>query len=83
MQFLLLTATRRNEAARMTHSELSNGDWLIPASRYKNKLDHLVPLSKAAQAVLAKVPRIAGCDFVFTADGKHPITNFSHLKSEA
>jgi integrase len=81
VQFMLLTATRRNEAARMTHSELSNGDWLIPALRYKNKLDHLVPLSKAAQALLAKVPRIAGCDFVFTADGKHPITNFSHLKT--
>ena len=32
VQFMLLTATRRNEAARMTHSELSNGDWLIPTA---------------------------------------------------
>ena len=80
VQFMLLTATRRNEAARMTYSELSNGDWLIPASRYKNKLDHLVPLSKAAQALLAKVPRIVDCDYVFSTDGKHAIANFGHLK---
>ena len=81
VQFMLFTATRRNEAARMTYSELANGgDWLIPASRYKNKLDHLVPLSKAAQALLAKVPRIVDCDYVFSTDGKHAIANFAHLK---
>jgi integrase len=82
VQFMLLTATRRKEAARMTYSELSNGDWLIPASRYKNKLDHLVPLSKAAQALLAKVPRIAGCEYVFTTDGKRAIAGFSRLKAK-
>ena len=82
VQFMLLTATRRNEAARMTHGEVSNGDWLIPASRYKSKLDHLVPLSKAAQALLAKVPRIAGCDYVFTTDGKRAISGFSGLKAK-
>jgi integrase len=81
VQFMLLTATRRNEAARMTYSELANGgDWLIPASRYKNKLDHLVPLSKAAQALLAKVPRIVDCDYVFSTDGKHAVANFANLK---
>ena len=37
VQFLLLTATRRNEAARMTYAEISGGDWLIPAARYKTK----------------------------------------------
>jgi integrase len=82
VQFMLLTATRRNEAARMTHGEVSNGDWLIPTSRYKSKLDHLVPLSKAAQAVLAEVPRIASCDFVFSGDGKHPITGFTRMKAK-
>ncbi len=39
-----------------------------------------MPLSKAAQALLAKVPRIVDCDYVFTADGKHAIANFGHLK---
>src|SRR5262249_8911295 len=49
VQFITLTATRRNEAACMRWSELAGSDWLIPAARYKNKRDHLVPLSKAAQ----------------------------------
>ena len=82
VQFMLLTATRRNEAARMTYSELSNGDWLIPASRYKNKHDHLIPLSRAAQALLAKAPRIVDTDCVFTTDGKRAIAGFSGLKAK-
>ena len=53
------------------HAELTAGDWLIPASRYKTKNDHLVPLSGAALAVLEKVPRFADCDYVFTTDGTH------------
>ena len=81
VQFMLLTATRRNEAARLTDGELSpNGDWLIPGARYKNKLDHLIPLSRAAQALLAKVPRIAGCPYVFSSDGKRAVAGFSRLK---
>jgi integrase len=49
VRFLLLTATRRNEAARMTRNEvLPNGDWIIPAERMKAKQEHLIPLSPAA-----------------------------------
>ena len=81
VQFMLLTATRRNEAARMTYGELSNGDWLIPAARYKNKHDHLMPLSAAAQALLATVPRIVGCEYVFPTDGKRPVTGFAYFKA--
>ena len=80
VQFMLLTATRRNEAARMTYGELSNGDWLIPAARYKNKHDHLIPLSAAAQALLATVPRIDGCEYVFPTNGKRPVTGFAYFK---
>src|SRR4029077_6414946 len=36
-QFTLLTATRRNESARMRRSEIGGNDWVIPAARYKNK----------------------------------------------
>jgi integrase len=82
VQFLLLTATRRNEAARMTRSEVTNCEWLIPAARYKSKRDHLVPLSRAAQAILAKMPEIADCKFVFTGDGRHAIAASSRLKAK-
>jgi integrase len=39
VQFLLLTALRRNEAARARWSEIHNGALVIPAARYKTKLE--------------------------------------------
>jgi integrase len=79
VQFLLLTATRRNEAARMERSELTGPNWIIPERRYKNGLQLLVPLSPAAQDVLAKTPHI-GDRLVFTNDGKHALASFSKFK---
>jgi hypothetical protein len=37
LRYILLTAVRRNEGARMDSAELSGADWLIPAARMKNK----------------------------------------------
>jgi integrase len=80
LQFVLLTATRRNEAARMPRREIDGGDWTIPAARYKTKLDHLIPLSTAAVAVLGKVPKIGRCDYMFTPDGQRPLSGFGCRK---
>jgi integrase len=82
VRFILLTATRLREAANMNRSEVSadGGEWLIPAARYKTKLDHLVPLSKLAQAVLAEVPIIGSKGWVFTTNGDVPISGFSKFK---
>jgi integrase len=80
--FVLLTAARRTEAAEMKGSELSGGDWTLPASRNKTKVDLIRPLSETAQAVLARAPRIAGCDFVFSTDGRSPISGFSRFKEK-
>jgi integrase len=81
VRFLLLTAARRNEAAHMTWDELDGADWLIPASRYKTKRDHIVPLSTKAQALLESLPRIGPAGFVFTASGTGPITSFGAMKT--
>ena len=70
VRFVLLTAARRNEAAHMRWSEVVGTDWTLPAARNKTKVDLARPLSVAALAVLAKAPRIAGSDYVFTADGR-------------
>jgi integrase len=70
VKFLLLTAARRNEAAHMPWSEITGADWALPLDRNKTKTDLVRPLSAAALAVLAKVPRVAGSDFVFSADGR-------------
>jgi integrase len=73
LQFLLLTAVRRNEAARMTWSEVRDGIWCIPPERMKAGAEHVVPLSGAALDVLAKLPNGDG-EFVFSIGG------FSRLK---
>jgi integrase len=80
VRFLLLTATRRTEAAAMRHSEVVGSDWIIPQKRYKTGLELVIPLSPAAQAVLAAVPRIGKSGFVFTTDGKRPLGGFSKFK---
>lgn len=81
VRFVLLTATRRNEAARMGRDELSGGDWLIPGARHKSKLDFLLPLSGAATTLLGSVP-VIGRKYVFTTDGKRPLGGFSKYKRE-
>jgi integrase len=79
VQFLLLTCTRRTEAAHARWSEISGDDWTIPSARYKSKHDHTIPLSGAARALLAKQPKFPQCDFIFTSDGQRPVA-YSHGK---
>jgi integrase len=78
IQFILLTATRLREASNMQREEVSKTDWVIPAERYKTKIAHLIPLSDAAQAILAKLPK-AG--WVFTANGTMALQNFTKAKA--
>jgi integrase len=80
IKFLLLTSARRGEASAMCWDELDGADWLLPAARSKTKMDVLRPLSQAAQAVLAGMPRIAGCPYVFTSNGRRPLGGFSASK---
>jgi integrase len=79
VRFLLLTATRRNEAAQMRHSELSGHDWTLPAARNKVKVDFVIPLSLAAQGVLAEMARDKST-IVFSTDGITSISGFSKFK---
>jgi integrase len=73
-RFLLLTGARRDEARLLTWSEIDGDKWHLPASRNKAKFDLTRPLSAAAQAVIAGLPRIDGAAFVFTADGRRPLS---------
>jgi integrase len=80
LKFLLLTGARRGEATDMTWAELDGTDWTLPASRNKTKQELVRPLSGAALAVLAKLPRFAGRELVFTNDGHRAISGFDHFK---
>jgi integrase len=81
LRFILLTACRLREGANMTYSEVTGADWTIGAWRYKTKTDTLLPLSSAAQEVLAILPRITGVDYVFST-GSRPINGFSTRKGK-
>jgi hypothetical protein len=82
VRFLLLTATRLREASEMARGEVSadGAEWTVPADRHKSKSDFLVPLSTAAQDVLAGVPKIGRRGLVFTTDGQAPFSGFSKAK---
>jgi integrase len=82
---LLLTATRRNEAADMHSTELDGDLWTIPGARYKTKLDHVIPLTEAARALLGKKPANAKKHawFIFsTTEGEKAFSRFSKAKTE-
>ncbi len=44
--------------------------WTIPAARTKRKREHVVPLSRAALAVLKYARELGGCDFCFPSPMK-------------
>jgi integrase len=74
LRFILLTATRRQEASGMKWSELKERTWTIPASRYKTKLDFEVPISDAAWHVLATAPLLAELRQGISERGNQPNT---------
>jgi integrase len=84
VRFVLLTATRRGEAAGLRRSELSDDGriWTIPGSRYKSGKDTLIPLSAPAQAIITAMPVLAGGDHVFSVDGSRPLGDFDGRKQE-
>jgi integrase len=79
VRFVLLTATRREEAGSMARKELSGDDWIIPAARMKAKQEHLVPLSIAAKSILLSMPDLGR--YVFTVNGVRPISNYHEYKA--
>jgi integrase len=83
MRFLLLTGTRRGEAAgaRWDEIDLDAGRWVIPPERYKSEVEHVVPLSDMAVALLKSLPRSG--PFVFSYNnGNSPVKNYSQAKRE-
>jgi integrase len=83
LQVLLLTGARRNEVSRMTWSELDERRrvWILPSARARNARRHEIPLSPQAWVPIQAQPRFAGCPYVFSADGKKPITGWDKAKT--
>ncbi|MGY4160507.1 integrase [Bradyrhizobium sp. USDA 4461] len=82
---LLVMATRRNESSEMNSAEIDGDLWTIPGERYKTKLDHVIPLTDQAKALIGAKPEgfKGNSWFVFsTTEGKRPFSGFSKAKKE-
>src|SRR5262249_16427015 len=82
VRFLLLTAARRSEAAKMRWSELDGRDWNLPRERNKTNVELVRPLSDAAMAVLAGLPKIGKGEFVFSNAGVVPYNDYDRGKKQ-
>ena len=79
LELLAHTFVRPGELRGMRWAELKEDGaiWVIPAERMKLRLPHVVPLSSAAQAILAKLRVVNGDqDLVLASPAKpgHPIS---------
>ena len=65
--FTILTAARSGETlgAHWSEIDLVKKVWVVPASRMKAHVEHIVPLSPAAIDLLRALPRESNNDFVF------------------
>jgi integrase len=89
-QMLLVTAQRRDEVGTVTFGELDleRRLWVIPREKTKNDRAHEVALSDPALAIIADVQQTRGkfaelkdCPFLFTTNGRTPVSGFSRAKT--
>lgn len=80
LQFTIHTAVRTNETlgANWSEIDLGNAIWTIPAARMKSKVEHVVPLSAPALAILRQAEKVKTSEYVFPG-GKigRPLSNMS------
>lgn len=77
LEFLVLTAARSGEVRGARWSEIEGDVWSVPADRMKAGKEHRVPLSKAAQKLLAALPRSANSDLVFPSADDRPLSDMA------
>ncbi len=79
VEFAILTACRSGEVrgARWSEFDLAGKLWTIPAERMKAKREHQVPLSDAALALLASLPKDDNVEVVFAGTKGQPLSDMS------
>nr|WP_069624737.1 site-specific integrase [Methyloceanibacter marginalis] len=85
IQLLILTGARRQEIGALCWSEIlaDPANIFLSGDRTKNKEPHTIPLSKPALAIIEGLPKVEGdADYVFTTNGKTPISGWSKAKGE-
>ncbi len=79
LRMLLLTGLRRSDVADATWEEISGNRWIVPGSRHKSEVDHLVPVTDEVRRLLGP-PRKKGYCFSTLEDASKPISGFGKWK---
>jgi integrase len=79
LEFLVLTAARSGEVLGATWDEIDLAAklWTIPAARMKAGLEHRVPLSPRALAILERMAELRTGDLVFAGHRRRDLSNSS------
>ena len=84
LRFQVLTAARLGEvrAARWSEMDSENRMWIVPKDRMKTGVEHRVPLSPQAIAVLAEARVLVGAstDLVFPSPRGNMLSDATHSK---
>ena len=67
LQFVILTAARSGEArgARWSEVDIEAATWTVPAERIKMAIEHVVPLSPPALAILRQLHETRSSELIF------------------
>jgi integrase len=78
LEFAILTAARSGEVRGATWAEVDMDAalWTVPGERMKAKVEHVVPLSAAALAILRALPREGSLVFPGAREGR-PLSDMS------
>ena len=83
-KMLILTGARRAEVAEAKWAEFDFNQekptWTLSEKRTKNGRVFVLPISPFIIDILNGIPKLSGCDYVFTVTGKTPIIGFSDAK---
>ena len=79
LEFAILTAARSGEVRGATWDEIDfqTRIWTVPAERMKAGREHRVPLADETIKLLATLPRLAGCEYVFPAPRRGQLSDMS------
>lgn len=80
LEFLILTAARTGEVIGARYDEIIGAVWIVPGDRMKVGREHRIPLSNPALAVVSKMKREFGGEYIFPGgDQKKPLSNMAML----
>jgi integrase len=81
IQLLILTGARREEIRALRWSEIKGDKVELAGTRTKSGEGRTIPLAVTAAKLINGLPHIGNSDYVFTTNGRTPVSGFSKIKT--